>query len=194
MPPCRLLPQLIGTLQLTHCSMEIINTLSVTMTALRPNRKQRRKNKAIELRAKCIPIASAGAQKIAGFACKLHEGLAENAKKMLSLYQGRFDKGSRERLEVCGFDQDLDMVLVVLKSESRIQPDEVMQVIKSTMSEHKSNSFIGLGIANLRFVIRLDSVKGPIQALVHQDVFSHELAMASYAIEIGHNVVSVEWN
>ena len=66
------------------------------------------------------------------------------------------------------------------------------------MSEHKSNlshrSSIGLGIANLSFAIRLDSSKGPIIALVCRNAVSHELALASYAIEIEHHVVSVGWN
>ena len=47
----------------------------------RPNRKQRRRSKAIALRANSIPIASASARRVAGLAGKLHEGLAENAKK-----------------------------------------------------------------------------------------------------------------
>ena len=164
----------------------------------RPNRKQRRRSKAIALRANGIPIASASARRVAGLAGKLHEGLAENAKNALLAYQARLGKCSRAGLEVCGFDKDLGMMVVVFKSDSRMQPEEVMQVLKSTMSEHKSNlshrSSIGLGIANLSFVIRLDSSKGPIIALVCRNAFSHELALASYAIEIGHNVVSVGWN
>ena len=47
----------------------------------RPNQKQWRRNKAIALRANGIPIASASARRVAGLAGKLHEGLAENAKK-----------------------------------------------------------------------------------------------------------------
>ena len=87
----------------------------------------------------------------------------------------RFDKDSREGLEVCGFYHDLVMVVVVFKGESRMWPDEGMLVLKSAISERKSNlphrSSIGLGIANLSFVVRLNSSKGPIIALVHKMCF-----------------------
>ena len=87
---------------------------------------------------------------------------------------------------------------MVFKSDGKMRPAEVIQTLKSTMLEYKSNlshrSSIGLGIANLSFVIRLDSSKGPIIAMVCRNAFSHELALALYAIEIGHNDVSVGWN
>ena len=89
-------------------------------TELRPNQKQRRRNKAIVLRVKGIPIASAGARRVAGLASKLHEGLAENAKNVLLAYQARLGKGSRSGLEAWGFDKDLGMVVVVFKSKSRM--------------------------------------------------------------------------
>jgi len=147
----------------------------VVVTECCPNQKQRRRNKAIALRAKGIPIASASARRVAGLVSKLHEGLAGNAKNVLLAYQARLGKGSRAGLEVCGFDKDLGMAVVVFKSDSRMRPAEVMQVLKSTMSEHKSKlshwSSIGLGIANLSFAIRLDSSKGPIIALVCRNAF-----------------------
>ena len=86
----------------------------------------------------------------------------------------------------------------MFKSKIRMRPDEAMKVLESTLSEHKSvfshRSSIGLGIAKLSFAIRLDSSKGPIIDLVCCNAFSHELALASYAIEIEHNVVSVGLN
>ena len=45
---------------------------------------------------------------------------------MLLAYQARLGKGSRAGLEVCGFDKDLGMVVVVFKSGSRMRPAEVM--------------------------------------------------------------------
>ena len=83
---------------------------------------------------------------------------------MLLAYQARLGKCSRAGLEVFGFDKDLGMVMVVFKKDSRMQPEEVMQVLKSTMSEHKSNlshrSSIGLGIANLSLSLGLIPQKG----------------------------------
>ena len=42
--------------------------------------------------------------------------------------------------------------------------------------------------------MKVVELKENIIALVCCNAFSHELALASYAIEIGHDVVSVGWN
>ena len=104
--------------------MKTINALKEVVPVAaerRPNRKQRRRNKAIALRANNgIPIASASARRVAGLAKKLHEDLVENAKNAILVYQARLDKCSKAGLEVCGFDKDLGMVVLVFRSDSRM--------------------------------------------------------------------------
>jgi len=108
----------------------------------------------------------------------LHQGLVQLGQNTILSYQMAFAGDLKRGLSQGGSDNQLGIYFVFMSSSCRMVCSDVMQSIKSTMIEKglplSSRSAHGLGLRDTIFFIRLDSVQGPIIALILRNMHSAE--------------------